>query len=98
MNKELLTAILILNVPLSALASPQQTVTELKFEQLTKKLELNDEQRIKVESILEAQKLKSKALHEETKSQLQNVLTPKQMSKLEELRKHGQPKHFSAPE
>lgn len=97
MYKKLLTALMILSVPLISLAAPSKqgdsgwSDKARRLELLTKSLGLNEEQKAKVETIFDEEKLKLKALHQETRVRLQDVLSKEQMAKFEEL--HQQRRH-----
>ena len=90
MNKKLIGFLLILTLPLSVLAVPQNSQDAFhhgkhRIERLTKELSLTPEQVSKVESLLSEQKAKIKAIHNETKSLIQAILTPEQVSKFEKM-------------
>jgi Spy/CpxP family protein refolding chaperone len=73
-------------MPLTAVAEmncPHGGDMGQRAEHLTKELGLNPEQKTKVEAIFEAQKEKSKALHEETHASLKAIFTPEQLTKFE---------------
>jgi Spy/CpxP family protein refolding chaperone len=99
MNKKLITALLVLSMPLTVFAAPTPDQDsgwhhkEHKLEHLTKVLGLNAEQKANVETILNDEQGKFKALHEETRTRLQGALTKEQYTKLEELHKQHQQKH-----
>lgn len=90
MNKKLISIVLALSIPLTAIAGqePQSNFERphgQKIERLTRELGLDAEQKTKVESLFKEKKEKYKALHEETRGQLQKILTPEQMTKLDEI-------------
>jgi len=68
--------------PASAGATAQPKMCK-KAERMTKELGLNAEQQAKVNAIFEQQKEKRKALREEMHKQLEAVLTPEQMAKMQ---------------
>jgi Spy/CpxP family protein refolding chaperone len=81
-----LILLLSLIMPLTALAAegnPHAIDTTKHVELLTKELGLNADQQVKVKAIFDAQQEKLKAIHEETKTSLQAVLTPEQSAKLD---------------
>jgi len=98
MNKKLIGALLVLSFPLAAIAiqSPQSDSGPLdkdqRIERLTKEFGLNQEQKAKVESIVNDQKAKFKAMPEEKRSLLQGVLTQVQRTKLDKIHQQRQPK------
>jgi Spy/CpxP family protein refolding chaperone len=108
MNKKLISIVLALSIPLTAIAGqgPQSDFERphgQKIERLTRELGLGADQKTKVESLFKEQKEKYKALHEETRGQLQKILTPEQMTKLDEIHKRhhghrGGPKDPAKPE
>jgi Spy/CpxP family protein refolding chaperone len=82
MNKKLIGLMLLLTLPLAAVAdSDMHPDSHKRVEYMTKELGLTSEQQVKVEAIFEAQNQKMKAVHEETKVSLQAVFTPEQMTK-----------------
>ncbi|CAA9891276.1 conserved exported hypothetical protein [Candidatus Methylobacter favarea] len=93
MNKKLISIIVLtLSLPLAALAGqePQGDFKRphgQKIERLTQELGLNPEQKTQVEAVFKEKKAKYKALHEETRGQLQKILTPEQMTKLDDIHK-----------
>ncbi|WP_411727843.1 hypothetical protein [Methyloglobulus sp.] len=79
---------LALSIPPAALAKGEmQAEINKKVGHLTKDLGLNTEQQAKVKAIFEEQEQKKKSLHEEVHAQMQQVLTPKQLSTMEEKHK-----------
>ncbi|MFI3190925.1 hypothetical protein BCS42_09900 [Crenothrix sp. D3] len=85
MNKKLIGLLLALSIPLTAAAEMSYPHGDMArhAEHLTKELGLNAEQKTKVEAIFEAQREKSKALHQETEVSLKAVFTPEQLTKFE---------------
>lgn len=97
MNKSILTLALVLTLPLTAMAFPggdqgPEGRHGQRIERLTKELNLTDEQKTKVEAVFKEQHEKFKAVHEETKSKLSTVLSPEQMTKMDELKKQHKEK------
>lgn len=89
MNKKLIGIALALSIPLTAMAvEDMQAEVNKKVERLTKDLSLDAEQQVKVKAIFEQKEQKSKVLREEVHAQMQQVLTPEQLSKMEEKHKH----------
>jgi hypothetical protein len=92
MNKKLIGVLLVLSFPLTAIAieTPQADSGSLtkaqKIERLIKALGLNQEQKSKIESIVNAQKAKLKAMPEEKRNVLQSVLT----QELDKVNQHKQ--------
>lgn len=92
MNKKLISITLALSIPLTAMATEDmQAEINKKVDYLTKDLSLNVEQQTRVKAIFEQKEQKGKALRDEVHAQLQQVLTPEQLSALEE--KHKQHAH-----
>ena len=92
MNKKIITLTLALALPLTAAAFPGDNGGfeghhANRIERLTKNLDLTAEQKTKVEAIFKEQEGKFKAIHEETRTRLQEVLTKEQMTKFDELKK-----------
>lgn len=58
-----------------------------RIDHLSKELNLTEEQKPQLEAIFTQQREKRKALREETRTRLQQVLSPEQMTKLDEMRK-----------
>jgi len=58
-----------------------------RVERMAKTLDLNAEQKSKVEVIFKEQHEKLKAIHEETRTRLQEVLTKEQITKMDEMKK-----------
>jgi len=93
MNKTLLTLAIALTFPLTAAAFPggygpdSEAHQGHRIERLTQELKLSDAQKSQVEAIFKEQHEKAKALHEETHAKLSKVLSPEQLTKLEDLKK-----------
>lgn len=91
MNKKLIGLIVLLSMPLTAIADIDMPADSHKrAEHLTKELGLNSEQQVKVEAIFDAQKAKFKVIHEETKTSLKAVFTPEQLTKFEAMQEKRQ--------
>lgn len=94
MNKKIVMLALALTLPLSVSAyassggkgGPEGHMGH-KLERLVKKLGLNEDQKSKLEIIFKEQGKKFKALHEETRQRMNGVLTPEQITKLDEMKK-----------
>ncbi|MGZ5012747.1 MAG: Spy/CpxP family protein refolding chaperone [Methylobacter sp.] len=92
MNKKIITIALALALPLTVAAAPGDKGDfegdhANRVERLAKNLDLNAEQKSKVEVIFKEQHEKLKAIHEETRARLQAVLTKEQMTKMDEMKK-----------
>ncbi|MDD5577856.1 MAG: hypothetical protein PHY16_01085 [Methylobacter sp.] len=91
MYKQLMSILLILSVPLTTYAfQPQQGSSglpdkTLRIEHLTKALGLNKKEKTKVEAIINDEKMKIGALHEESRTRLQGLLTEEQMAEFDAL-------------
>ncbi|HEY8157751.1 MAG TPA: hypothetical protein VIF10_03510 [Methylobacter sp.] len=91
MNKKIITIALALALPLIVAAAPGDKGDfegdhANRVERLAKNLDLNAEQKSKVEVIFKEQHEKLKAIHEETRARLQAVLTKEQMTKMDEMK------------
>lgn len=90
MNKQLLSVVLALSIPMTALATgDMEADINKKMGHLTKDLGLNTEQQAKVKAIFEKKEQQKKVLHAEVHAQLQQVLTPEQLSTMEEKHKRN---------
>jgi periplasmic protein CpxP/Spy len=93
MNKTLLTLAIVLTFPLTVAAFPgghgpdSEEHQARRIERLTRELKLTDEQKTKVEAIFKEQHYKFKVIHEETQTKFGTVLSPEQMTKLDDLKK-----------
>jgi Spy/CpxP family protein refolding chaperone len=86
MKKLLIGLLLALSVlPLTAFAEPDMdnNMAEKRVERMTKTLDLNAEQKTKIEAIFKAQREKFKALQDETHASIKAVLTPEQATKFD---------------
>jgi len=71
-------------LPLTAFAEPDtDNMAEKRVERMTKTLDLNAEQKTKIEAIFKAQREKFKALQDETHASVKAVLTPEQATKFD---------------
>lgn len=91
MKKHLLSAVLMMILPLSVMAVEAPATTTAahpnignKGEWLTKDLGLSAEQQTKVEAIFEQNRQKSKVLHDEMSAEIKAVLTPEQFAKMKD--------------
>lgn len=92
MNKKIVAVALAFSLPFTVAAFPHgQCDTDghraNRIEHLTKSLDLTAEQRTRLEDIFKEQKDKSKIIHEQIHARMQEVLTPEQMAKLDEMKK-----------
>lgn len=94
MNRKIVTLIMAVTLPLTVAAFPGGGDSGRfhghrgdRLERLAEKLDLTDEQKSKVEVIFKEQREKFKAIREETRARMQEVLTPEQMTQLDELKK-----------
>ncbi|BCX89261.1 periplasmic protein CpxP/Spy [Methylomarinovum tepidoasis] len=73
----------------AALARPPAGLppVEKRLDRLEERLQLTPEQRPKVREILREQQKKIRAIHEETRRRLKEVLTAEQWEKLQEMRR-----------
>jgi protein CpxP len=98
MNTKIATLAIALALPLTAAAFPGsgggcfEGHRGDRMERMTKKLDLTDEQKGKLEVIFKEQKEKFDAIHQETRNRMQTVLSSEQMAKLDELKKIRQEK------
>ncbi|MGR9099526.1 MAG: periplasmic heavy metal sensor [Gammaproteobacteria bacterium] len=63
-----------------------------RMERLSKKLNLTEEQSGQLEAIFKEQREKFKAVHEETRARMREILTEEQMAKMDEMKKRRQEK------
>jgi periplasmic protein CpxP/Spy len=92
MNKKIITLALALVLPLTVAAFPGDKGDfgwhhGNRVERMTKNLDLNAEQKTKVEALFKEQEEKFKVIHEETHKRLQEILTKEQMTKMDEMKK-----------
>ncbi|MGR8953324.1 MAG: Spy/CpxP family protein refolding chaperone [Gammaproteobacteria bacterium] len=93
MHKTLLTLAIVLTFPLTVAAFPggqdpdAEEHRQHRLERLTRELKLTDEQKTKVEALFKEQHDKFKLLHEETRIKLGKVLSPEQMTQMDDLKK-----------
>lgn len=92
MNKKIITLALALALPLTVAAFPGDRGDfgghhAQRIEHLTQSLNLNPEQKTKVEALFKEQDEKFKVIHDETHKRLQEILTKEQMSKMDEMKK-----------
>lgn len=91
MNKKLIALMLLLTLPLTAIAEMDAPPDSHKrVEHLTKELSLTSEQQVKVEAIFTTQREKMKAAHEEAQAALKAVFTPEQLTKFEAMQEKRQ--------
>jgi Spy/CpxP family protein refolding chaperone len=92
MNKKIIAISLTLALPLTVAAFPGDKCAfegwhANRIERLTKSLDLNAEQKTKLEAIFKEREAKFKAAHDETHTRLQAVLTKEQMAKMDDMKK-----------
>ena len=97
MNKKIAMLAMALALPLTVAAFPggggySEGHRGDRFERLAKKLDLNDEQKGKLEAIFKEQREKFDAVRQETRVRMQSVLSPEQMTKLDELKQQRKEK------
>ena len=98
MNKKIVTLAIALALPLTAFACPgsdrpgSQGHRGDRLERMSKQLDLTADQKDKVEEIFKEQRGKFDAIHQETRTRMQKVLSSEQMAKLDELKKLHQEK------
>jgi len=92
MNKlPLIGLVFALALPLTALAETNDAPDATQVEHICKKLDIASDQKEKVMAIFQTQREKIKAVRDETRTSLQGVLTPEQMTKFDAMReKHQQ--------
>ena len=90
MNKQLISILLMLCVPLSTTAVPPQqgdfnipSDKGTRIERMTDDLGLNEEQKTKVKAILNEENGTIKAYSKEERAQFKDVLTPEQMAEFD---------------
>ncbi len=93
MKKILLAAAIAASLPLTAAAfsgggSGPDDFHGRRMERLSKELSLTDEQKAAMETLFKEQHEKFKAIHEETRNKLGTILTPEQLAKMDEMKKH----------
>ena len=97
MKYKIATIALIFTLPLTVHAfsggdmgdSPE--IRAQKIERMTKSLNLSPEQEAKLTNLFEAQGAKYKAIHEETRKQMETFLTKEQLAKMDAMKeKHHQ--------
>jgi protein CpxP len=95
MNKKIITIAIALALPLTVAAMPGAEKEGFeggyrhgeKMERMAKELNLNEEQKTKMDALFKEQHEKYKSLHEETRTRLKEILTPEQMKKMDEIKK-----------
>jgi Spy/CpxP family protein refolding chaperone len=98
MNVKLISMVIALALPLSVMAYPgggkgdYEQYRAKKIERLNNELGLSEDQKAKVEALFKEQGEKHRALHTDTQSQLQTILTPEQNTRLEEMKQRRQEK------
>ena len=93
MKKLLLTSLLFtLTFSFTAMAEENALEVNHHAEHICKKLDLAPEQKDKVIAIFKTQHEKMQAVREETRTSLQGVLTPEQMTKFDAMREKHQQK------
>ena len=82
---------LALALPLTTMAETIDAPDAIQAEHICKKLDIAPEQKERVMSIFQTQREKIQAVRDETRTSLQGVLTPEQMTKFDAMReKHQQ--------
>ena len=97
MNKKIIIMAMAIALPLTVSAMPGEGAGPggkhaNRLEKLTKKLDLTDDQKAKLEVIFKEQHAKHKALREETRELTNQVLTAEQKEKMKEMTKNRQDK------
>lgn len=64
-----------------------------KLEQLTQELSLSAEQKVQMEAVFKEQHEKFRAIHEESRNRIQQILTPEQMQRWEGMQQERREKH-----
>ena len=94
MNKKMMGIIVVLSLPLTAFAAEDKGTDfnkrhANKVEMIANKLGLTDDEKAKVTEIYKQQHIKHKAIKQETRKRLSEILTADQMKKIDEMKKHG---------
>ncbi len=97
MNKKIISIALALALPLTVAAFPggdpagMDAHENARIERMAKRLDLNPDQKAKVEAIIKEQHDKLRAIHDETRVRIQGVLTQEQIAKMDAMKKehHG---------
>jgi len=94
MNKKMLGIIVVLSLPLSVFAQADKGADFKKrhgnkVEMMAKNLGLTDAEKVKVTEIYKEQHIKHKAIKQETRKRLSEILTADQMKQYDEMKKHG---------
>lgn len=98
MNKQLISALLVLNLPITAFSLQSQygdsnlLDKSQKVGYLTKELGLNEAEKAKVEAIINDEKMKFETRRQEKRTQLEDTLTQKQIAKFNEIEQQRQHK------
>lgn len=82
-------------IPAAVIAGSQhgEYRSEKRVERMTEQLQLTDQQRIEIEKIFKEQHAKRRALHEQTREQVSNVLTPEQQAKWQQYKEDRKKRH-----
>ncbi|SDY04668.1 hypothetical protein [Nitrosomonas sp. Nm58] len=91
MNAKLIGMVVALAFPLTVAAysgekGDHEQYRAKKIERLDKELKLSEDQKVKIEALFKEQGEKYKAIHEETESRLQKILTPEQNTQFKEMK------------
>jgi len=97
MNKKIISIALALALPLTVAAFPggdpagMAAHDNARIERMAKNLDLSADQKAKVEVIFKEQHDKMRAIHDETRTRIQGVLSKEQIAKMEAMKKehHG---------
>ncbi len=99
MNKKIIFIALALALPLTVAAFPGSSNGDHfddrrgdKVERMAKQLDLNAEQKSKLEVIFKEQQEKREAIRQKSRLRIQEVLSSEQMTKLDDLKKNHQEK------
>jgi protein CpxP len=95
MNKKIITIAIALALPFAASAVTGTDKEGFeggyrhgeKMERMAKELNLNEEQKTRMDALFKEQHEKYKKIHEETRARLKEILTPEQMQKMDEIKK-----------